>query len=282
MKNRNIIVSLFAVGCFGLSPVAQAACPSPNQGCGNNNTADGQNALLSLTTGTYNTAVGSESLKVLTNSSFCTAVGAGALFANTAGVNTAVGAAALLLNTSGNNNTALGAAALLNNTEGFQNTAIGGPTLFGNTLGSNTEGDSNTAIGAGALLFSTGNSNIAVGVSTGLGVTSANDVICIGAVGQNVDNSCYIGNIHGASVDLGTNQFVRVDANGKLGTAAVDANGNRVEGLEPQAMLRKIEELQATVAQLTIQLKEQADQIQKVSAQVEMSKPATKVASSDP
>ena len=52
---------------------------------------------------------------------------------------------------------------------------------------------------------------------------------------------------------------------------------------------KKVEELQATVAQqqkgmevLTAQLKEQAAQIQKVSAQLEVSKPATKVAVEDP
>ena len=52
---------------------------------------------------------------------------------------------------------------------------------------------------------------------------------------------------------------------------------------------KKVEELQATVAQqqkgmevLTAQLKEQATQIQKVSAQLEMSKPAAKVVVNKP
>jgi uncharacterized coiled-coil protein SlyX len=52
---------------------------------------------------------------------------------------------------------------------------------------------------------------------------------------------------------------------------------------------KKVEELQATVAQqqkgmevLTAQLKEQAAQIQKVSAQVEMSKPAPQVVVNKP
>jgi uncharacterized coiled-coil protein SlyX len=74
---------------------------------------------------------------------------------------------------------------------------------------------------------------------------------------------------------------VIVDDAGKLGTTAVDANGNTIEGLQPQAMLRKIEELQATVAQqrqrmevLTARLEEQAAQVQKVSAQLEVNKPA--------
>ena len=52
---------------------------------------------------------------------------------------------------------------------------------------------------------------------------------------------------------------------------------------------KKVEQLQATVAQqqkgmeiLTAQLKEQAAQIQKVSAQLEMSEPATKVVVNKP
>ena len=102
-----------------------------------------------------------------------------------------------------------------------------------------------------------------------------------------MSNSCFIGHIQNEAVGAGQNpHIVLVDDTGKLGTAVVDANGNKVEGLQPQAMLRKIEELQATVAQqrkgmevLTAQLKEQAAQIQKVSAQLEVSKPAAQVVS---
>jgi hypothetical protein len=45
---------------------------------------------------------------------------------------------------------------------------------------------------------------------------------------------------------------------------------------------KKIAELEATVAALTMQLEEQASQIQKVSSQVEMSKPATKLVLNNP
>ena len=100
---------------------------------------------------------------------------------------------------------------------------------------------------------------------------------------------------------------VGVDSHGKLGTMLVDANGNKVSissllGIQPQsvpqsvpkrqapatkdahqAMLnRKVEALEATVAQLTAQLKEQAAQIQKVSAQLEVSKPAPQVVVNKP
>jgi hypothetical protein len=60
MKNQNIIfmVILSAVGCFALLPAAQGACPSPNPGCPGFNTADGQKALFSVTSGSANTANG--------------------------------------------------------------------------------------------------------------------------------------------------------------------------------------------------------------------------------
>ena len=55
-----------------------------------------------------------------------------------------------------------------------------------------------------------------MGVNAGIAVTTANNVICIGADGNNVDNSCYIGNIFGATSSGGA--AVLVNADGKLGT----------------------------------------------------------------
>ena len=62
-----------------MSPNMQAVSPPPDGGYPGGNTAEGQNALLSLTSGTYNTAVGLFSLRTLTDGRFNTAVGAGAL-----------------------------------------------------------------------------------------------------------------------------------------------------------------------------------------------------------
>src|ERR1700751_2208514 len=79
--------------CFALLPRAQAVSPAPDGGYPGGNTAEGQAALLSLTTGGYNTAVGYLSLRSDTTNSFNTAIGAGTLFANTADENTATGVA---------------------------------------------------------------------------------------------------------------------------------------------------------------------------------------------
>jgi len=76
-----------------------------------------------------------------------------------------------------------------------------------------------------------------------------------------------------------------------LGTFTVDGpdpGGFSPQRVQPQAipdaakqamLNRKVEELEAIVANLTAQLKEQSAQIQKVSAQLEVSKPAAQVVS---
>src|SRR6266542_1960725 len=104
MNNRNNIITtmLLALGFFAL-PQRTQATPLPGF-----NTADGQNALSSVTTGVANTAIGWFSLKSNTDGSFNTGVGAGALLFNTADQNTAFGATALLFNTTGGENTATG------------------------------------------------------------------------------------------------------------------------------------------------------------------------------
>ena len=140
--------------CIGLLPKAEAVVPPPDGGYPGFNTAEGQNALLSLTTGSANTAVGWSSLLTNATGSFNTATGAGALLFNTANQNTAFGAAALLFNTTGGQNTAVGVTALLNNTIGSKNTANGARALF-----SNTTGIQNTASGSGALSTNTTGSN---------------------------------------------------------------------------------------------------------------------------
>ena len=179
-----------------------------------------------------------------------------------------------------------------------------------------------------------------LGGGAGSNVTTANGVIAIGADGENVSNSCYIGNIFGVTSAGAT--AVYVNSLGKLGTVvssrrfkdeikAMDKASEAILALKPvtfrykqeidpgrspqfglvaedvekvspdlvvrdadgkvntvryeavNAMLlneflkehRKNEEQQKQINVLTAQLKEQASQIQKVSAQIESSKFAT-------
>ena len=84
-----------------LSPATRAVDPPTDGGYPNFNTAEGDNALFSLTTGVGNTAIGFD-----------------ALFSNTtASANTAIGWDALLANTGGHTNTATGFDSFL--TKGF-------------------------------------------------------------------------------------------------------------------------------------------------------------------
>src|SRR6476620_6033709 len=112
ITTRPLIMSALVLGCIAFFPNAQAVSPPPDGGYPGGNTAEGQDALLSLTSfGTYNTAVGLYSLLSDIAGSFNTAVGAGTLLTNDGYENTAIGAGALLSNV-GNFNTANGAFAL--------------------------------------------------------------------------------------------------------------------------------------------------------------------------
>src|SRR5438270_12993013 len=94
-----------------------------NSGFGN--TAMGWNALAALTSASFNTATGYKAL-LNNNGDNNTADGSQALVSNTNGTwNTATGANALLSNTTGSANTAVGYAALSSNTNGGDNTAVG-------------------------------------------------------------------------------------------------------------------------------------------------------------
>jgi len=151
-QTTSLFFVAFGLVCFGFTTAVQAVSPAPDGSCPGGNTAEGQNALLSRTTGGFNTEVGWFSLKSLTTGSFNTGVGAGTLVLNTADQNTAVGAGAMLENTSGGApgggemtevgpNTALGTAALFSYTTGGANTAMGYEALASNQAGDwNTEG----------------------------------------------------------------------------------------------------------------------------------------------
>ena len=101
-KPTLLIVTVLSLACFG---PAKAVVPPPDGGYPGGNTAEGTNALLSLTTGQNNTAVGVNSQSSTTTGGWNAAIGAGALRFNTGVENTAVGFQALFNNTTGISNT---------------------------------------------------------------------------------------------------------------------------------------------------------------------------------
>jgi hypothetical protein len=201
---------VLALGCFAISPLAQAVVPAPGGGYPGQNTAEGKDALFNLDTsvGSNNTAIGFDALYNNTTGFANTAIGLDALRSNTTSDNnTAIGLNALQSNTCGPDNTATGANALQNNTTGSKNTAIG----F-NALSSNTTGGFNVAVGrfAGANL-TTGNANIDIGNA---GVADEAKTIRIGETAT--QTNAYIAGISGMTVPEGVG--VLVDSNGHLGT----------------------------------------------------------------
>jgi hypothetical protein len=208
MKTKNLsLVLIHVFACFSALPSSQAVNPPPDGGYAGGNTAEGQNALFSLTSGGYNTAVGFFSLRSDTASSFNTAVGAGTLLANTADNNTATGVGALLSNSTGEASTANGVFALISNTTGIENTAVGYKALY-----SNSTGAKNIALGwlAGQDL-TTGDYNIDIG---NFGVAGESGAVRIGTTG--VHTTTYLAGIAGQTVGAGGSTCY-VDNDGKLG-----------------------------------------------------------------
>jgi len=245
MENRHIIFGAI-LSALAFLPGAQAVNPAPDGCYPNFTTAEGCNALKSLTTGAANTGVGWYSLFSNTTGNGNTGVGAGALALNNVDNNTAVGAVALFLNTTGSENTAVGANALVHNDSGSDNNAVGTNALFGNVEGTfnnahgrnalvantasennafgdlamenNTSGSSNTAIGDDALRNNVdGSGNVAIGDEAGTGLgPSVSNCIAIGAPGDGpfavLDETCFIGHIFGEPVsDPGSQTAVFVD-----------------------------------------------------------------------
>jgi hypothetical protein len=166
-----IAVLLLALVCFGLSPAPKAfgVSPAPDGAYPGANTAEGQSALQSLTSGIHDTALGYQTLFGNTAGHDNVASGFQALFSNTTGnYDTANGGQALYKNTTGSYNTATGFRALYSNTTGIDNTANGYEALTFNTIGhenladgfkalyNNITGAFNTANGSQALYKNTG------------------------------------------------------------------------------------------------------------------------------
>src|SRR5947207_1329130 len=189
---RGFLLIPLVLAWFALSPTARAVLPAPDGGYPNNNTAEGFNALFSLTTG-YN--------------------------------NTANGANALSNNTTGYGNTANGFIALSSNTTGYHNTANGYYALY-----SNTTGGSNTAEGYQALQNNTGSDNTGLGVNAGLNLTTGSQNIDIGnsgvageantmRIGRAANQTrAFIAGIRGVTTANANAVPVVIDSAGQLGT----------------------------------------------------------------
>ena len=224
-----------ALVCFALSPMAQAQLsPVPDGGYAGGNTAEGNFALFSLTTGSDNTATGFDALAGNTTGAQNTANGGFALFSNTTGgSNTAIGLQALSNNTTGGSNTAIGDDALTSNITGSENTATGlgalSVNLTGNnntgsgvaTLQNNLFGNNNIAFGYFAGFNTAGDNNIDIGNQ---GVTGESNTIRIGnqvatsfgGITFPAHTNAYIAGIYQTTVAKGL--MVVVDSTGHLGT----------------------------------------------------------------
>src|SRR5437773_1563758 len=335
---RDFLLIPLALAWFAISPVARSVSPAPDGGYPNFSTAEGTDALFSLTTGNDNTANGYDALYHNTTANYNTATGYYALFRNTTGYyNTATGGSALGSNTTGHNNTANGLQA----------------------LNSNTIGNGNTAEGYHALFANTGSNNIGLGYNAGSSLTTGSGNVCIGAGVGGVageSNTTRIGNVYSSAA---SGRAVYVNSVNKIGTLVssrrfkneiklmdkpsepilalkpvtfrykkeIEPNGaimfgliaEEVEKVDPDLVTRndkgevetvrydavnamllneflkehcKAEQLkknfEATIAKqqkeiqaLTAGLKEEAAQIQKVSDQLELTKPAPRAVLND-
>ena len=219
------------LACLALLPIAQAVVPPPDGGYANGNTAEGTQALLSLTTGSDNTATGFQALYSNTSGGGNNAFGSQALLSNISGTrNLAVGAAALSRLTSGDSNVAVGNVALAQAVTVNFNTALGRRALF------RSQGDQNVGLGffAGGNLNDGGN-NIYVGNVGPVPIGSESNTIRIGmqtATTVTVGNppfetypmpahtATYIAGIAGAAVN---GRPVMINGNGQLGTPPCSA-----------------------------------------------------------
>jgi hypothetical protein len=228
------------LAAFAFSPTAQAQLsPPPDGGYNGNNTAEGTDALFSLTTGPDNTAIGFDALYSNTTGDSNTATGSGALASNTTGIrNTANGFAALGSNTTGERNTATGRAALANNTTGNHNTADGHNALIFNSAGNdntatgsfalvfNTNGNQNTAAGYGAMLFNTtGNQNTGTGYFAVYQNTTGNNNTGYGYSAL-LNNTTGVGNV--ALGSFAGSNLTTGDNNIDIGNQGVAAEANTI------------------------------------------------------
>jgi hypothetical protein len=228
------IIMPFVLMCVATLPGARAVSPPPDGGYPGGNTAEGTDALLSLSSGTNNTAIGADALANNVSGNDNTAVGFQALLLATGNHNTAVGSEALFFDTSGHDNTATGFQALLNNTGGIENVASGAFALINNQTGdfntatgtgalqANIGGDANTATGTAALSDNTsGINNTANGVNALFFNTTGHDNTADGLnalLNNRGSNNIAVGSQAGSNLTTGSNN-IDIGALGSAGEA---------------------------------------------------------------
>jgi len=274
---------------------------------GDDNTATGSAALFSNTIGFDNTASGFDALGFNTSGDHNTAIGFDALISNTVGsFNTAIGSAALASST-GIGNTALGAGAGLGVTTANNVIVIGtggsnvvGGCFIGNIRGvTTTVADAIPVVVDSAHQLGTQSSSRRFKKEIRPMDNASEAILALKPVTFHYKNDNrnipQFGLVAEEVAEANPDLVVR-DQNGEIYTVRYDA----VNAMLLNEFLKehkKVEEQQATIAQLkkdfqladaqrqkeiqllTAQLEEQAAQIQKVSAQIEVNKPASRVAS---
>ncbi len=276
------------------------------------NTAIGDRTMYNNTTGDSNVAVGiggpgGPALFSNTTGRFNTAVGGGALYGNTeGGDNTAIGAGALQDNTDGNENVAVGLNTL-NNSTGDNNVAIGNYAGFAATTGSNniyvgnqiegSAGESNACyIGSIFGQTAAGGSAVFIDANNKLGTSTSSkrfkeDIKPIDNASEALFKLQPVSFHYKKEIDsAGTPQLGLVaedveKVNPDLVVRDKEGKPYSVRYDQVNAMLlneflkehRRVEEQQKQIDALTVQLKEQAAQIQKVSAQIEVSRSSQQV-----
>src|ERR1043166_6539722 len=261
---------------------------------GQHNTATGSGALYSNTTGNSNMASGDEALHNNTTGGGNTASGYGVLNNNSTGqFNTAIGDNALALNTTGSLNTAVGLSAGLNILTASNVTCIGAnvvgedvsnTTWIGNVYGVTTQSGSTAPV--------------IVSADGQLGMVASSerfkkDIATMDKTSEAILSLRPV-TFHYKSDSKGTPQFgliaeevakvnpalVLLDKEGKPYTVRYEAVNAMLlnEFLKEHRKVQELEandgEQQREIKALIATVKEQAARIQKVSAQLEMSKPA--------
>jgi hypothetical protein len=302
-------------GCYPNFTTAEGCDALKFLTSGAGNTALGWRSLFLNSANSFNTAIGAGTLLVNTADQN-TATGAGALLSNTIGdSNTAIGTVALLNNTTGSFNTAIGVNALPNNTTGHDNIALGAEAgqlvaTAANVICIGIAGENvDNACFIGNIRDITTQFPDAIPVvidSAGqLGTFSSSrrfktDIKPMDKASESIlalkpvsfrykvhkDRTPQFGLIAEEVAEVNPN-LVIYDADGKPYTVRYDAVNAMLlnEFLKEH---RKVESLQKAMAaqqkedaSIRTMLKEQAEQIQKVSAQLEVSKTAPQTVLND-